>query len=70
MNAQQRDEMLDASKDRCVLQYHFPPSSVGETGRVGAPGCCKVKDLFILCVACLNKMRGCCRLGGGCTAAG
>ena len=38
VDAQQRDEMSDASKDRFFLQYYFPPSSVGETGRVGAPG--------------------------------
>ena len=38
MDAQRRDEMSDASKDRFFLQYYFPPSSVGETGRVGAPG--------------------------------
>lgn len=25
---------------RFYLQYHFPPSSVGETGRTGAPGGC------------------------------
>ncbi|KXZ45459.1 hypothetical protein GPECTOR_54g200 [Gonium pectorale] len=29
----------EASEDgRFYLQYHFPPSSVGETGRTGAPG--------------------------------
>lgn len=38
MDAQQRDEMTEGSKDKFFLQYYFPPSSVGETGRVGAPG--------------------------------
>lgn len=28
----------DDSPRRFYLQYNFPPSSVGETGRVGAPG--------------------------------
>ncbi|KAG2500423.1 hypothetical protein HYH03_001992 [Edaphochlamys debaryana] len=28
----------DEEHDRFYLQYHFPPSSVGETGRTGAPG--------------------------------
>ena len=37
-DAQQRDEMTEGSKDKFFLQYYFPPSSVGETGRVGAPG--------------------------------
>ena len=30
--------MSEDSKDKFFLQYYFPPSSVGETGRVGAPG--------------------------------
>ena len=30
--------MTEDSKDKFFLQYYFPPSSVGETGRVGAPG--------------------------------
>ena len=37
-DAQQRDEMAEDAKDKFFLQYYFPPSSVGETGRVGAPG--------------------------------
>ncbi|GIL59632.1 hypothetical protein Vafri_14366, partial [Volvox africanus] len=28
----------DSDEGRFYLQYHFPPSSVGETGRVGVPG--------------------------------
>ncbi|EFJ41423.1 hypothetical protein VOLCADRAFT_107702 [Volvox carteri f. nagariensis] len=28
----------DGGEGRFYLQYHFPPSSVGETGRVGGPG--------------------------------
>ncbi|GLI65046.1 hypothetical protein VaNZ11_008469, partial [Volvox africanus] len=28
----------DSNEGRFYLQYHFPPSSVGETGRVGMPG--------------------------------
>ncbi|GFR41812.1 hypothetical protein Agub_g2582 [Astrephomene gubernaculifera] len=31
-------EAEDADSGRFYLQYHFPPSCVGETGRVGAPG--------------------------------
>lgn len=38
MDAQKRDEVTEETKDRFFLQYHFPPSSVGETGRVGMPG--------------------------------
>ena len=30
--------MAEDAKDKFFLQYYFPPSSVGETGRVGAPG--------------------------------
>ena len=30
--------MTEDSKDKFFLQYYFPPSSVGETGRTGAPG--------------------------------
>ena len=30
--------MAEGAKDKFFLQYYFPPSSVGETGRVGAPG--------------------------------
>ena len=39
MDAQQVDEMaLESVRSRkFFLQYYFPPSSVGETGRVGAP---------------------------------
>ena len=35
----QRQENLDGSdQKRFYLQYSFPPSSVGEVGKVGAPG--------------------------------
>lgn len=35
----QRTENLDGSdQKRFYLQYNFPPSSVGEVGKVGAPG--------------------------------
>jgi polyribonucleotide nucleotidyltransferase len=41
-DAQQVDEMASDRKRRTLrkffLQYFFPPSSVGETGRMGAPG--------------------------------
>ena len=30
--------MAEGAKDKFFLQYYFPPSSVGETGRTGAPG--------------------------------
>lgn len=32
------DELGGVYKDRFMLHYNFPPFSVGETGRVGAPG--------------------------------
>ncbi len=32
------DRDKDMALERFYLQYFFPPSSVGETGRVGAPG--------------------------------
>lgn len=35
---QSMDSEGDASVERFYLQYYFPPSSVGETGRVGPPG--------------------------------
>ena len=39
MNLRNDDALDDAKPDkRFYLQYAFPPSSVGETGRVGAPG--------------------------------
>ena len=33
-----RDNGDDLGGERFYLQYHFPPSSVGEVGRVGGPG--------------------------------
>ena len=39
--AQRRDSMreeVNGTDDLFYLQYFFPPSSVGEVGRVGAPG--------------------------------
>lgn len=32
------DELSGSYKDRFMLHYNFPPYSVGETGRIGAPG--------------------------------
>lgn len=32
------DDIDGSRKDKFLLQYNFPPYSVGETGRVGAPG--------------------------------
>ena len=32
------DNMADEGPRRFYLQYSFPPSSVGETGRMGPPG--------------------------------
>ena len=31
---------FQGSEERFYLHYFFPPSSVGETGRVGGPGRC------------------------------
>lgn len=35
---QKIDRIMGTEEKRFYLQYSFPPSSVGETGRVGAPG--------------------------------
>ena len=35
---QKIDKLDGLEKKRFYLQYTFPPSCVGETGRVGAPG--------------------------------
>lgn len=39
VDAQRVDEMADEGPNsrKFFLQYYFPPSCVGETGRVGAP---------------------------------
>jgi polyribonucleotide nucleotidyltransferase len=38
-SAQRIDSMsVEDENQRFYLQYSFPPSSVGETGRVGGPG--------------------------------
>ncbi len=35
--AQRYETMLEAGTERFYLQYHFPPYSVGEVGRIGPP---------------------------------
>ncbi len=38
MDKQIIDRMLEEGHERFMLHYNFPPYSVGETGRLGAPG--------------------------------
>lgn len=51
--AQRVDSMREGEKggadNMFYLQYFFPPSSVGEVGRVGGPGECESGGLFVLC---------------------
>jgi polyribonucleotide nucleotidyltransferase len=61
----QRVDSMASSDDegqRFYLQYSFPPSSVGETGRMGGPGRREIghgdlagavlKGIFVVCCAC------------------
>ena len=62
---QRQDTLAEGSDQSFYLQYFFPPSSVGETGRVGAAGRREVRHTRLdMCGACDISRVGCATILG------